>query len=73
MCLDADRTTHRTKNLEEKSHLTVIGVLRKIDSASVLFSGFCSRASCRSRSFALAADWAHELNDVYLIAWPLVC
>ena len=28
---------HRTKNLEEKSHLTVIGVLRKIDSASVLF------------------------------------
>ena len=28
---------HRTKTLEEKSHLTVIGVLRKIDSASMLF------------------------------------
>ena len=28
---------HHSKNIEEKEHLTVIGVLRKIDSASVLF------------------------------------
>lgn len=28
---------HRSKNYEAKSHLTVIGVLRKIDTASVLF------------------------------------
>ena len=28
---------HREKNHEEKSHLSVIGVLRKIDTASVLF------------------------------------
>ena len=28
---------HHSKNVEEKAHLTVIGVLRKIDTASVLF------------------------------------
>ena len=28
---------HRSKNHEERSHLSVIGVLRKIDAASVLF------------------------------------
>ena len=33
---------HHSKNIEEKAHLTVIGVLRKIDTASVLFFlGIC--------------------------------
>ncbi|MEE2919374.1 MAG: sodium:proton antiporter NhaD, partial [Bacteroidota bacterium] len=62
---------HRTKNLEEKSHLTVIGVLRKIDSASVLFflGILLAVASLQEAGhLLLAADWLRtSLNDVYLI------
>ena len=62
---------HRTKNLEEKSHLTVIGVLRKIDSASVLFFLgilLAVAASQEAGHLILAADWLRtSLNDVYLI------
>ena len=61
---------HRTKNLEEKSHLTVIGVLRKIDSASVLFflGILLAVASLQEAGhLLLAADWLRtSLNDVYL-------
>ena len=61
---------HRTKNLEEKSHLTVIGVLRKIDSASVLFLGILLAVASLQEAghLLLAADWLRtSLNDVYLI------
>ena len=62
---------HRTKNLEEKSHLTVIGVLRKIDSASVLFFlGILLAVAALQEAghLILAADWLRtSLNDVYLI------
>jgi Na+/H+ antiporter NhaD/arsenite permease-like protein len=62
---------HRTKNLEEKSHLTVIGVLRKIDSASVLFFlGILLAVAALQEAghLLLAADWLRtSLNDVYLI------
>ena len=62
---------HRTKNLQEKSHLTVIGVLRKIDSASVLFflGILLAVASLQEAGhLLLAADWLRtSLNDVYLI------
>ena len=62
---------HRTKNHEEKSHLTVIGVLRKIDSASVLFFlGILLAVAALQEAghLILAADWLRtSLNDVYLI------
>ena len=62
---------HRTKNFEEKSHLTVIGVLRKIDSASVLFFlGILLAVAALQEAghLILAADWLRtSLNDVYLI------
>ena len=62
---------HRTKNLEEKSHLTVIGVLRKIDSASVLFFlGILLAVAALQEAghLLMAADWLRtSLNDVYLI------
>ena len=62
---------HRTKNIEEKSHLTVIGVLRKIDTASVLFFlGILLAVAALQEAghLILAADWLRtSLNDVYLI------
>ena len=62
---------HRTKNHKEKSHLTVIGVLRKIDSASVLFFlGILLAVAALQEAghLILAADWLRtSLNDVYLI------
>ena len=62
---------HHSKNIEEKEHLTVIGVLRKIDSASVLFflGILLAVASLQEAGhLLLAADWLRtSLNDVYLI------
>ncbi len=62
---------HHSKNVEEKAHLTVIGVLRKIDSASVLFflGILLAVASLQEAGhLLLAADWLRtSLNDVYLI------
>ena len=62
---------HHSKNVEEKAHLTVIGVLRKIDTASVLFflGILLAVASLQEAGHLLyAADWLRtSLNDVYLI------
>ena len=62
---------HHSKNIEEKEHLTVIGVLRKIDSASVLFFlGILLAVAALQEAGHLifAADWLRvSLNDVYLI------
>ena len=62
---------HHSKNIEEKAHLTVIGVLRKIDTASVLFflGILLAVASLQEAGhLLLAADWLRtSLNDVYLI------
>jgi len=62
---------HHSKNVEEKTHLTVIGVLRKIDSASVLFflGILLAVASLQEAGhLLLAADWLRtSLNDVFLI------
>jgi Na+/H+ antiporter NhaD/arsenite permease-like protein len=62
---------HHSKNIEEKEHLTVIGVLRKIDSASVLFFlGILLAVSALQEAghLILAADWLRvSLNDVFLI------
>jgi len=62
---------HHTKNIEEKEHLTVIGVLRKIDSASVLFFlGILLAVGALQEAghLILAADWLRvSLNDVFLI------
>lgn len=62
---------HHSKNIEEKEHLTVIGVLRKIDSASVLFflGILLAVASLQEAGhLILAAEWLRtSLNDVYLI------
>ena len=62
---------HRSKNMEEKEHLTVIGVLRKIDSASVLFFlGILLAVAALQEAghLVFAADWLRtSLNDVYLI------
>jgi len=62
---------HHSKNIEEKEHLTVIGVLRKIDSASVLFFlGILLAVGALQEAghLILAADWLRvSLNDVFLI------
>ena len=62
---------HHSKNIEEKEHLTVVGVLRKIDSASVLFFlGILLAVGALQEAghLILAADWLRvSLNDVYLI------
>ena len=62
---------HRSKNQEHKEHLTVVGVLRHIDSASVLFFlGILLAVGALQEAghLVLAADWLRvSLNDVYLI------
>ncbi|MBC8149661.1 MAG: sodium:proton antiporter NhaD [Bacteroidetes bacterium] len=62
---------HHTKNVEHKSQLSVIGVLRKIDTASVLFFlGILLAVSALQEAghLILAATSLREsLNNVYLI------
>ena len=62
---------HRSKNLEQKEHLTVVGVLRHIDSASVLFFlGILLAVGALQEAghLILAAEWLKvSLDDVYLI------
>ena len=62
---------HRTKNHEEKSSLSVIRVLRKIDSASVLFFlGILLAVAALQEAghLILTADFLrNKLNDIYLI------
>lgn len=62
---------HRSKNLEQKEHLTVVGVLRQIDSASVLFFlGILLAVGALQEAghLILAAEWLKvSLDDVYLI------
>ena len=62
---------HREKNIEDKSKLSVIGVLRKIDSASVLFFlGILLAVSALQEAGHLivaAESLKTYLNDIYLI------
>ena len=62
---------HREKNHEEKSHLSVIGVLRKIDTASVLFflGILLAVAALQEAGHLLtAADSLRaQLQNIYLI------
>tara|TARA_B000000532_G_scaffold244103_1_gene242432 strand:- start:1661 stop:3040 length:1380 start_codon:yes stop_codon:yes gene_type:complete len=62
---------HREKNIEDKSRLSVIGVLRKIDSASVLFFlGILLAVAALQEAGHLrfvAKFLKEELNDIYLI------
>ena len=63
---------HKSKNEEDKSNLSVIGVLRKIDTASVLFFLGILLAVAGLQSAEILADMAESLNqwfggDVYLI------
>ncbi len=62
---------HHSKNIEEKEHLTVIGVLRKIDSASVLFFlGILLAVGALQEAghLIVAAEGLRAgLNDVFLI------
>lgn len=54
---------HRSKNYEDKSQLTVIGVLRKIDTASVLFFLGILLAVAALQSSGHLTDMAKLLND----------
>jgi len=62
---------HRSKNHEEKSNLSVISVLRKIDSASVLFFlGILLAVAALQEAghLILTAGFLRtQLNDIYLI------
>lgn len=62
---------HHSKNVEEKEHLTVIGVLRKIDSSSVLFFlGILLAVGALQEAghLLVAAEGLRAgLNDVFLI------
>lgn len=62
---------HHAKNVEHKSSLSVIGVLRKVDTASVLFFlGILLAVAALQEAghLVLAATYLREaLNDVYLI------
>lgn len=62
---------HRSKNHEERSHLSVIGVLRKIDAASVLFFlGILLAVSALQEIGHLmaAASWLRDtMGNVYAI------
>lgn len=62
---------HRSKNHEQRDHLSVIGVLRKIDSASVLFflGILLAVAALQEMGHLLAAaSWLRDnLGDVYAI------
>ena len=62
---------HKSKNQEAKAHLTVVGVLRHIDSASVLFFlGILLAVGALQEAghLILAAEGLRaSLNDVYLI------
>lgn len=62
---------HHTKNIEHKSGLSVIGVLQKIDTASVLFFlGILLAVSALQEAGHLmfaATTLRETLNDVYLI------
>ena len=62
---------HHSKNIEEKEHLTVVGVLHKVDAASVLFflGILLAVAALQEAGHLLeAAGWLKaSLNDIYLI------
>ena len=62
---------HRSKNHEERDHLSVIGVLRKIDSASVLFflGILLAVASLQEIGHLItAASWLRDtMSNVYAI------
>ncbi len=62
---------HRSKNAQERSQLSVVGVLRKIDQASVLFFlGILLAVGALQEAGHLiaTADWLRlALGDVYLI------
>ncbi len=62
---------HRKKNIEKKNHLSVIGVLQKIDTASVLFFlGILLAVAAIGEAGHLVkmAGWLKDtLNDIYLI------
>ena len=56
---------HSSKNREDKSHLSVIGVLRKVDTASVLFFLGILLAVAGLQSAGHLAVMAGSLNDVF--------
>lgn len=56
---------HSSKNREDKSHLSVIGVLRKVDSASVLFFLGILLAVAGLQSAGHLAVMAGSLNDAF--------
>ena len=62
---------HRSKNEQERKTLSVVGVLRKIDTASVMFFlGILLAVAALQEAghLILTADWLREsLGDVYLI------
>jgi Na+/H+ antiporter NhaD/arsenite permease-like protein len=62
---------HRKKNIEDKSHLSVVGVLRKIDTASVLFFlGILLAVAALAEVGHLLtmAQWLREeLNNIFAI------
>jgi len=62
---------HRSKNAQERSKLSVVGVLRKIDTASVMFFlGILLAVGALQEAGHLiaTADWLRDsLGDVYLI------
>lgn len=56
---------HSSKNREDKSHLSVIGVLRKVDTASVLFFLGILLAVAGLQSAGHLAVMAESLNDAF--------
>ncbi len=56
---------HSSKNREDKSHLSVIGVLRKVDTASVLFFLGILLAVAGLQSAGHLAVMAGSLNDAF--------
>lgn len=56
---------HSSKNREDKSHLSVIGVLRKVDTSSVLFFLGILLAVAGLQSAGHLAVMAGSLNDVF--------
>lgn len=62
---------HRSKNAQERSMLSVVGVLRKIDTASMMFflGILLAVAALQEAGHLIAtADWLRDaLGDVYLI------
>jgi Na+/H+ antiporter NhaD/arsenite permease-like protein len=62
---------HRSKNIQDRNSLSVVGVLRKIDTASVLFFlGILLAVAALQEAgqLVLASEWLQaSLADVYLI------